>query len=130
MIPIATTRGLTLTHVHDENNPDMTVTIGNSGADPSKVSIDVGGGRVALVDREDLLLAISGEQPHAKEEPKEERPMWLDAEVIRADLDEERVFAVRDEDNDWLVLGGASDGLYVTHLEATGDFSNVEIVKV
>ena len=39
------------------------------------------------------------------------------------------MFAVRDEDNDWLVLGGASDGLYVTHLEATGDFSNVEIVK-
>ena len=59
----------------------------------------------------------------------EQRPEWLEAEVIRADLDDERVFAVRDEDNDWLVLGGASDGLYVTHLEATGDFSNVEIVK-
>ena len=124
MIPIATTRGLTLTHVHDENDPDMTVTIGNSGVDPSKVSIDVDGGRVALVDREDLLLAISGEQPHAEDEPE-----WLDAEVIRADLDGERVFAVRDEDNDWLVLGGASDGLYVTRLEATGDFSSVEVVK-
>lgn len=125
MIPTATTCGLTLTHVHDENDPDMPVTIGNHSMDPSKVTIDVDGGRVALVDREDLLLAISGEQPHAEDE----RPKWLDAEVIRADLDEERVFAVRDEDNDWLVLGGASDGWYVTHLEATGDFSNVEIVK-
>ena len=57
------------------------------------------------------------------------RPEWLDAEVIRADLDGERVFAVRDEDNDWLVYGGYQDGEYVTIHEAENDFSDVEVVK-
>lgn len=57
------------------------------------------------------------------------RPEWLEAEVIRADLDDERVFAVRDEDNDWLIYGGVRDGDYVMSYEAEDDFSDVEIVK-
>lgn len=57
------------------------------------------------------------------------RPEWLDAEVIRADLDGERVFAVRDEDNDWLVYGGYQDGEYVSVREAEDEFSEVEVVK-
>ena len=59
----------------------------------------------------------------------EQRPEWLEAEVIRADLDDERVFAVRDEDNDWLIYGDARDGDYVMSYEAETDFSDVEIVK-
>lgn len=59
----------------------------------------------------------------------EPRPEWLDAEVIRADLDYERVFAVRDEDNDWLVYGGDRDGEYVVDYEAEDVFSDVEVVK-
>lgn len=59
----------------------------------------------------------------------EQRPEWLDAEVIRADLDDERVFAVRDEDDDWLIYGDARDGDYVMFYEAEADFSDVEIVK-
>ena len=59
----------------------------------------------------------------------EQRPEWLEAEVIRADLDDERVFAVRDEDNDWLIYGDARDGDYVMSYEAEADFSDVEIVK-
>ena len=59
----------------------------------------------------------------------EQRPEWLEAEVIRADLDDERVFAVRDEDNDWLIYGGVRDGDYVMSYEAEDDFSDVEIVK-
>ena len=59
----------------------------------------------------------------------EQRPEWLEAEVIRSDLDDERVFAVRDEDNDWLIYGDARDGDYVMSYEAETDFSDVEIVK-
>lgn len=59
----------------------------------------------------------------------EQRPEWLEAEVIRADLDYERVFAVRDGDDDWLILGGTRDGDYVMSYEAEADFSDVEIVK-
>lgn len=59
----------------------------------------------------------------------EPRPEWLDAEVIRADLDRERVFAVRDEDNDWLVYGGENDGDYVMGYAAEDKFSDVEVVK-
>ena len=59
----------------------------------------------------------------------EPRPDWLDAEVIRADLDGERVFAVRDEDDDWLLYGGKCDGDYVVGYEAEDEFSDVEVVK-
>ena len=59
----------------------------------------------------------------------EQRPEWLEAEVIRADLDDERVFAVRDGDDDWLIYGGVRDGDYVMSYEAEDDFSDVEIVK-
>lgn len=58
-----------------------------------------------------------------------ERPEWLEAEVIRAELDGEFVFAVRDEDNDWLLYGGKCDGDYVVDGEAEDEFSDVEIVK-
>lgn len=59
----------------------------------------------------------------------EPRPEWLNAEVIRADLDGERVFAVRDEDNDWLAYGGYRDGEYVSGYDADLEFSDVEVVK-
>ena len=59
----------------------------------------------------------------------EPRPEWLDAEVIRADMDGERVFAVRDEDDDWLLYGGKCDGDYVVGYEAEDEFSDVEVVK-
>ena len=59
----------------------------------------------------------------------EPRPEWLDAEVIRADLDGGRVFAVRDEDNDWLIYGGKCDGDYVVGYEAEDEFSDVTVVK-
>lgn len=61
------------------------------------------------------------------------RPDWLEAEVIYAELDGEldgeRVFAVRDEDGDWLIYGGLQDGQYVLAHEAEANLSNVEIVK-
>lgn len=59
----------------------------------------------------------------------EPRPEWLDAEVIRAELDDEQVFAVRDEDDDWLVHGGYRDGEYVSGPDAEDEFSDVEVVK-
>ena len=59
----------------------------------------------------------------------EPRAEWLDAEVIRADLGLERVFAVRDDDGDWLISGGERDGDYVMAYEAEDDFSGVEVVK-
>lgn len=59
----------------------------------------------------------------------EPRPEWLDAEVVRADLGYERVFAVRDEDNDWLIYGGERDGEYITGYQAEDEFSDVEVVK-
>lgn len=59
----------------------------------------------------------------------EQHSEWLDAEVIRADLDGERVFAVRDEEGDWMVYGGERDGDFVMSYEAEADFSDVEIVK-
>lgn len=56
-------------------------------------------------------------------------PEWLDAEVIRAEVDGERVFAAKDEDGDWLVYGGVQDGDYVMSYDAQDEFSDVEIVK-
>lgn len=125
MNPKTTAYGITLTHVHDEDDLNLVVTLGNNAAEPEFVTIDVDGGRVALLNREDLLTAISGEQPHANE-----RPEWLEAEVIRADLDGERVFAVRDEDNDWLIYGGDRDDTHILSEESPEtQFSDVEIVK-
>lgn len=56
-------------------------------------------------------------------------PEWLDAEVIRAELDGRRVFAAKDEDDDWLIYGGEHDGDYVMNYDAQVKFSDVEIVK-
>lgn len=54
---------------------------------------------------------------------------WLNAEVIRAELDGERVFANKDEDGDWLIYGGERDGDYVMSYDAEDEFSDVVIVK-
>lgn len=131
MSPKTTAYGITLTHVHDETYPSLVVTLGNSDSGPELVTIGVDGGPVALVNREDLLTAIAGEQPYADghlERP--ERPEWLDAEVIRADLGDERVFAVRDVDGDWLIYGGTWDGMYIfSGDDPEARLSDVEIVK-
>ena len=89
------------------------------------LSVHEAPGGVVMVKIDDLLEILGGKA----EAETAERPEWLEAEVIRAELDGEFVFAVRDEDNDWLLYGGKCDGDYVVDGEAEDEFSNVEIVK-
>lgn len=57
------------------------------------------------------------------------RPDWLKADVVYAELDGERVFAVRDMADDWLIYGGLQDGQHVLAHEAEANLSDVKIVK-
>lgn len=55
-------------------------------------------------------------------------PEWLDAKVIRADFEGERVILVRDDDDDWLIAEGNAEGNYVMSHGAQGELSDVEIL--